>query len=134
MGEGNVVELEEGERATFPLTSINSAELESNNNDLVQPNKTFVGNVGTLDIWHSGNEIYYDIDMSIPATGFLGNLRITNNTSGFSSGLTPVTGFSGSARYNALDGHSYSASLTGTAYFLGLEVAKTTWNRYNWIN
>ena len=122
------IELKEGEKAEIPLTSIN------NSNSDIQPETTFPGDAGTLDLWPSAGRVYYSITMHIPASSFSGIMTVTDLTSGLSGGRTPVVSFNGSVPTSNLSGHQYSASLSGAAFFGAELVATVVPNYITWIN
>lgn len=126
--DNTTIKLKEGEKAQVPLISIN------NSNADIHTAQTFIGDAGKLDIWPSDGKVKYVITMYIPATSFSGYMQTTDLTSGLSGGLSPVSGFSGSVATSNLSGHQYSASLTGTAYFLSAPVANVMPNYITWIN
>lgn len=121
--------LEEGEVAEFPMVLIE--------NDLgIKPyasSDTQVGDAGVLKIWGSGNYLYWNILLIVPATGFSGYVTSTNLTTGQSSGRTLVGGFSGSCYCAKISGHTYSGHLDGTAYLGTVAVAKTNFNTITWV-
>jgi hypothetical protein len=121
------IELKEGEKAQIPLTLIKD-------NSAILPNENFIGDVGVLSLWVSKGTVYYSIKLDIPATSFTGLMHITDLTSGFGGGYTPVSGFSGSVPTSNISGHKYSASLSGIAYLGPVPVAKTGNNYITWIN
>lgn len=120
--------LKEGEKAKVPLNTI------SDTDSGIQPNVIFVGDAGTLDIWPGGGKVHYTITMTIPATSFSGRMSIMDLTYGLSGGNAPVTGFSGAVNHSNYYLHRYSASLDGTAYYLGNPVATVAPNYITWIN
>lgn len=116
--------LKEGERAKIPLIGVDNSE------GGVHTDQVFVGDKGTLELWAEAQHINYKVTMSIPATGFTGLMEVTDLTTGFSGGRDQVEGFSGYGYAANLKGHTYSASLNGTATLLGVVVAKTVPNLY----
>jgi len=125
---GTVVEIQQGETVEIPLVF---TKIQDKN--AIQPLMDFYGDAGKLSLTAVGNKVEYKITMSEPATSFLGDLSITNLTSGLSSGRAAVGGFSGSIGYSAKFNNRYGASLTGTAYFLNIPVATTMPNYITWV-
>ncbi|GAB6990839.1 hypothetical protein [Paenibacillus pini] len=121
------VELVVGESISIPLKSIKPQ-------GSIQPLQDFEGDGGILTLTATTTHVLYSIKTFRPATTFVGTMRIMDISSGLVSGVDPVSGLSGSVKYLALKGHSYTASLDGTAYYLTLNtpVARTGYNKIGW--
>lgn len=123
------LELTEGEKAAIAL------ELISDSNSDIQPQQAFPGDAGTLYLWADAGRLYYNVSLNVLATSFEGLLSVTDITSGFSGGYTPVSGFTGSIATSNISGHKYGATMvTGIAYFFKEPVAKVVDNYYIWQN
>lgn len=122
------IELTEGEKAAISL------ELISDSNSKIQPQQAFPGAAGTLYLWADAGTLRYNVSMNVAATSFQGLLSVTDLTSGFSGGNTPVSGFIGSIPTSNIIGHRYGASMNGVAYYLLKPIAKVTDNYYIWTN
>ncbi|MFC3296715.1 hypothetical protein [Clavibacter michiganensis] len=111
--------LHEGESVTYRMTSIagTSGTISS---DVVYP-----GDSGTITVTANRGVYHYAVDMSVPATNFAGRFSVTDLTSGFGGGSTPVLFFEGDVPTSRLTGHLYSGTLTGEAFFAGVPVATT---------
>lgn len=131
--DGDVITFEEGEKVSIPLQLTDKGkELLAEANGGIQPYESFTGDAGVLTVWGEGTRFYWYIAMTIPATSFSGTVSGTDLTTGFSSGYTPVSGFSGSCAVGHSTGHQYGASITGTAYLLTEPVAETVSNWIYW--
>jgi hypothetical protein len=118
---GQVVDLHEGETVVFQMQRINSSATPA-----FSPNAVYPGDgTGTITVTASAGVYHWGIEMHIPVTSFVGAFHITDLTSGLSGGATPALAFSGSAPTSKLHGHKYSGTITGTAFLLGVAVAKT---------
>ncbi|MEG0076923.1 hypothetical protein [Anaerorhabdus sp.] len=115
-----VIEFNEGEKVTIPMEYINKQRT------------TIVGDAGTVTIWGSGGTFYWDIQMNCLVTSFQGVVSIMDITSGLSNGANMIMSFSGSVNIYALSGHTYAGTLDGTAYFMGMAIAKTAFARTTW--
>lgn len=113
---GEEVSLSEGESATYTMVATTP-------DGEIAPNATYPSNCGTLTVTASAGVYNYGINMTCPATDFVGHFGITDLTSGLSGGNPLVLGFSGSIPTSKLHGHRYSGTLTGTAGFLGAIVS-----------
>lgn len=70
------------------------------------------------------------------AGGYAGAGRLISSvdlSSGFSSGIVDISGFIGSKYCARITGHTYSATLTGTAYDGILPVARSIGARVSWV-
>ena len=121
---GQVRTLTEGETVVYGMQRINSHATPGQ----VSPNVVYASGAGTLTVTASGGVYHYSIAMSIPATNFSGYFHITDLTSGLSGGYVAEFSFSGSIPTSKLHGHTYSGTLSGFAYFLGVAVATTVPN------
>ncbi|MDQ1206092.1 hypothetical protein [Microbacterium sp. SORGH_AS_0862] len=122
--DGEVYALAEGETAVFPLQRIESPAAPGE----VTSRVTYPGDAGTLTVTASSGVYHYSIAMAIPATTFAGAFSIADLSSGLSGGSAPVSSFAGSVTTSKLRGHTYSGTLTGTAFLLGVPVAGTVAN------
>ncbi|HVJ50672.1 hypothetical protein [Desulfitobacterium sp.] len=123
------LELTEGEKAAIPLERISNS-----NSSGIQPLQAFPGDAGTLYLWADAGTLYYNISLTVTATSFAGLLSVTDLTSGFSGGNTPINKFVGSISTSNISGHTYGATMSGYAYFLGSIVARVKDNYYIWDN
>ena len=127
------VELAEGQTIIISLISIQSTTQSSMLSAFtISPKTITLGNAGYISVSRSGNRIYYNVVMSKPATTFTGYISIMDLTSKLSSGMSLISGFSGSVAYSNLSLHKYSATLDGTAYLLGVPISTTSANYYYW--
>lgn len=124
-----VITLEEGEVAEFPMNLIKTDESGA---QTYSSSQTIMGDAGTLKVWGSGHYFNWDIDMKVPVTIFLGTVDCTDLTSGLSAGSVAVTGFSGKCNCARISGHKYVAHLDGTAYMGAKAVATTGFNTVTW--
>ncbi|QNA91639.1 MULTISPECIES: hypothetical protein [unclassified Microbacterium] len=115
---GQQVALSDGESATFPMLEGPIPEAGT-----VAPRVTYSSNCGTLTVTASAGTYSWGINMTCPATGFIGQFHITDLSSGLGGGFTPVFAFSGTAPTSKLHNHRYSGTLTGTADLAGVIVA-----------
>lgn len=122
----STIKLVEGETTEVPLKLISKE-------GVIHPDQAFTYDAGTLYLTPGDTRVYYRVELTVPANSFIGTLNITNLTSGFSEGLNPIAGFSGSVRYSARVGNQYSASITGVASLDGVTVAETGWNYITWV-
>ncbi len=123
--DGEVYALSEGETAVFGMQRIESPAAPGQ----VTPNVTYQDDAGTLTVTASRGVYHYSIAMSILANAFQGAFHTTDLTSGYSGGSAVVSGFSGSITTSKLRGHRYTGTLTGTAFLMGIPVAKTVANK-----
>lgn len=121
---GEVVTLAEGQSQTFTMVSV-PAPVEPGT---VAPMVTYPSDCGTLTVTAANGVYSWNINMTCPATGFVGQFHITDLSSGLGGGFTPVFGSAGSSPTSKLHGHRYTGTLTGTADLLGVIVAKTVPN------
>lgn len=120
---GEQVTLSEGESTSFTMAGGPAPEPGT-----VMPKATYPSDCGTLTVTASNGVYSWGINMTCPATGFVGQFHITDLSSGLGGGFTPVFGFSGSSPTSKLHGHRYTGTLTGTADLLGVIVAHTVPN------
>ncbi|NNC14045.1 hypothetical protein HII28_19480 [Planctomonas sp. JC2975] len=123
---GQQTTLAEGESAVYPIVAVDSPAAEG-----LVPLSTSVpypGDIGLLTVSAAKGVYHYDIAMSEPSTNFVGDFCITDLTSGFSNGCTHELIFSADIPTSKLRGHTYSGTLSGTAYFLGLPNGNTVPN------
>ncbi len=121
--------LKDGEKVKVPLVSTKTTQPGT-----IQPDTYFPGNIGYVCIWRSGNKVYYEVEVGIPATSFNGSINITDLSSGLSAGVDFVDEFSGSVRFSNYTGHRYSASIYGHAYLGPVSVATTVPNWITWVS
>lgn len=121
---GQVRTLIEGETVVYEMQRINSHAIPGQ----VSPDVVYPSDAGTLTVTASGGVYHYSIAMSIPATNFEGYFHTTDLTSGLSGGYVAEFSFSGSISTSKLHGHTYSGTLSGVAFFLGVAVATTVPN------
>lgn len=124
----SAVSFNEGEKIVFGMEAVESATPLTR-----AGSQTVTGNVGTLTVWGSGSYFYWDIKLTVPASSFVGFVDATDITSGFSCGLTSISGFGGKCMCVSIRGHIYRATLFGTAYLGFIKVAKAGWNSVSWI-
>lgn len=115
---GEQVTLDDGESATFPMIGGPIPEAGT-----ITTRASYPSNCGTLTVTASAGVYHWNVKMTCPATGFIGQFHITDLSSGLGGGFTPVFAFAGSATTSKLHNHRYSGTLTGTADFAGVIVA-----------
>lgn len=123
--DGQSVDLGEGDSASFGMVADSPTPAFGTG---VRPNATYTSDCGTLTVTASSGVFYWKINMTCPATSFAGTFSISDRNSGFSGGLVPASAFSGSASTSRYHGHTYSGTLNGTAFLLGVPVAHTVAN------
>lgn len=129
--DGKEYTLDQNERIQIPLVPVNNESSPS----LIQTKKqVHIGNRGVLTVWGKDNKFHWDIVMVVPTTSFTGHVRVTDLTSGLSSGRKTVHKFGGSVAANNYKNHRYNGYIEGTAYFAGVPVAKTNRNGVSWVN
>jgi len=129
--DGHHTTLQEGQSVTYEMELINPS---------IPPGQfstqaVYDDNGGTITVTAKGGVYHYDIAMKVPVTNFSGTFYTTDITSGLSGGGVSLNKFAGDVTTSKLRGHLYSGSLTGTAYLLGVPIAKAilnnTYYRYN---
>lgn len=120
--------LKDGEHAKIPL----KLEKDSNATNKGTYGEVFPGDGGYVDIWRSGDHVYYKVSVDVVTTGFLGYVSITDRTSGLNAGFAIVKEFDGSATFTEFSNHTYSASIHGTAFNGAKPVATTVDNEISW--
>lgn len=126
VGDQTVI-LQEGEKASFPL------ELTPEGQELygINTRASWVGDIGTLTAWGSGEYYYWSITLAVTATAFNGTIHCTNLTHGRLIGEYSVHGFSGSYRVRT-SAVKVGVMLNGTAWNGLIPVAKTMSNYTIW--
>lgn len=120
---GQTVDLGEGGSATFGMVAANPGPASGSG---ISPMATYFGDCGSLTVTASAGVFHWSINMTCPATTFVGAFHVTDRNNGQSGGFTPAgPGFSGSAGTSRLHGHTYAGSLDGTAFLAGIPVAYT---------
>jgi hypothetical protein len=111
--------LREGESVTYRMTSV------SGTSGVISSDVVYRGDTGTITVTANRGVYHHAVDMSVPATNFVGKFSVTDLTSGFGGGSTPALLFEGDVPTSRLTGHLHSGTLTGEAFFAGLPVATT---------
>lgn len=121
------VTLQEGEKASFPL------ELTPEGQELfgVSTRGSWVGDIGTLTAWGSGDYYYWSITLAVPATSFNGTIHCTDLTHGRFIGEYTVHGFSGNYKVRT-SAVKVGVMLDGVAWNGLTAVAKTMTNYTIW--
>lgn len=123
--DGQSVDVGEGESVSFGMVAETPTPVFTT---VIKPNATYTSDCGTLTVTASAGVFHWKVNMTCPATSFAGTFSISDRNSGFSGGLVPASAFSGSASTSRLHGHTYSGTLNGTAFLLGVPVAHTIAN------
>jgi len=123
-----VVTLEEGEKVVLDMELIDSPYAVLSR----ASSQTINGSAGRLSVWGSGKYFYWSMLMWFPATHFTGTVSLMDLTSGLSGGSPKVSGFTGSCPTRGLSGHTYSGSLSGTAWVGTQAIARPCTNYITW--
>ncbi|MEW5013684.1 hypothetical protein NAI87_07730 [Clavibacter michiganensis subsp. michiganensis] len=75
--------LREGESVTYRMTSV------SGTSGVISSDVVYPGDSGTITVTANKVVYHYAVDMSVPATDFVGKFSVTDLTSGFGGGSTP---------------------------------------------
>lgn len=125
--DGQTYELSDGDTIVVPMVAVEPVTCGTNGS------KTVVGNAGSLTVRASGHYVSWVIVMNKPATSFKGTISSVDLSSGFSSGMVNISGFTGSVYCARITGHTYSATITGSAYNGVLLVARAIGARVSWV-
>ena len=118
---GETTTLEEGQTVSYPMVAVEQP-------GTVHTDAVYDSNYGTITVTAAKGVFHYEVYMKVPATSFQGAFHITDRTSGISGGQDLKFSFSGNTPTSKLKNHLYAGTLTGTAFFAGVPVAKTVPN------